>query len=66
MFFERMGIKLFNFTVYHPQTDGISERINQSVEIIIRFFTINYLEVNFVLTLYFYKCILTKHLMANE
>ena len=37
IFFQRIGIKLFIFTVYHPQTDGISERINQTMEITIRF-----------------------------
>ena len=53
MLFERMGTKLLIFTVYHPQTDGIFERINQTVEIIIRFFTTNYPEINFVLTFFF-------------
>ena len=46
-----MGIKLFVFTVYYLQTDGISERINQRVEITIRFFITNYLDSNIVLTL---------------
>ena len=52
-FFQRMGAKLLTFTVYHPQIDGISERTNQTMEITIRFFTINYPEINFVLTLLF-------------
>ena len=55
MFFERMGTKLLTFTVYHPQTDGTSERTNQTMEIIIRFFTINYSEINFVLTLFSFQ-----------
>ena len=38
VFFERMWTKLFILTVYLPQTDGISKRTNQTVEIIIRFF----------------------------
>ena len=50
--FERMGTKLFIFTAYHPQTDGTSKRTNQTVEIIIRIFTTNYPEVNFLLTLF--------------
>ena len=49
MFFERMGTKLFIFTVYHPQTDGISKYINPTVEIIIRVFITNYPDTNFVL-----------------
>ena len=49
MFFERMGTGLFIFTVYHPQIDKISERTNQTVEIIIRFLTTNYPDINFVL-----------------
>ena len=36
--FQRMGIKLFIFTVYHPQTDGILKRTNQTMEIIIPIF----------------------------
>ena len=49
MFFERMETKKFIFTVYHAQTDKISERTNQTMEIIIRFFTTNYPNTNFVL-----------------
>ena len=49
MFFYRMGIKLFIFTVYHPQTDGISKRTNQTFEITIRFFITDYPDISFVL-----------------
>ena len=49
VFFERMGIKLLTFTVYHPQTDGISKRTNQTGEKTIRFFITNYPDTNFVL-----------------
>ena len=50
MFSGRMGTKLFIFTVYHPQTDGISKRTNQTVEITIRFLITNYPDINLVLT----------------
>lgn len=33
-----MGVKLLYSTAYHPQTDGSSERTNQTVEIALRFF----------------------------
>ena len=55
MIFERMGTKLFIFTVYHPQTDGISERINQTVEIIIRFLITNYPDIKFVFIFPFFQ-----------
>ncbi len=35
---KRLGINLRLFTVYHPQTDGQSERVNQNVERYLRFF----------------------------
>ena len=37
--------------VYYFQIDDISERTNQTVEIVIRFLIINYFDVNFVLIL---------------
>ena len=36
--FEKLGVKLLYSTAYHPQTDGSSERTNQTVEIALRFF----------------------------
>ena len=36
--FEKLGVKLLYSTAYHPQTDGSSERMNQTVEIALRFF----------------------------
>ena len=36
--FEKLGVKLFYNTAYHPQTDGSSERTNQTVKITLRFF----------------------------
>ena len=36
--FNRLGVKLLYSTAYHPQTDGQSERTNQTVEIMLRFF----------------------------
>ena len=35
--FGRMNVKFLTSTAYHPQTDGQSERTNQSVEIALRF-----------------------------
>ena len=35
--FERLGTKFLTSAAYHPQTDGQSERTNQSVEIALRF-----------------------------
>ena len=34
--FEQLGVKLLYSTAYHPQTDGMSERTNQTVEIALR------------------------------
>lgn len=36
--FEKLGVKLLYSTAYHQQTDGSSERSNQTVEIALRFF----------------------------
>ncbi len=36
--FMKLGVKLLYSTVYHPQTDGSSEHINQTIEIALRFF----------------------------
>lgn len=36
--FTKLGMKLLYSTAYHPQTDGFSKRINQIVEIALRFF----------------------------
>ena len=36
--FERLHVKLLYSTAYHPQTDGQSERTNQTAEIMLRFF----------------------------
>ena len=35
--FNALGVKLLYSTAYHPQTDGSSERTNQTVEIALRF-----------------------------
>lgn len=36
--FTKLEVKLLYSTAYHPQTDGSSERTNQTVEITLRFF----------------------------
>ena len=36
--FTKLGVKLLYSTVYHMQTDGFSERINQIIEIALGFF----------------------------
>ena len=36
--FKRLRIELFYSTAYHPQTDGHSERTNQTAETMLRFF----------------------------
>ena len=36
--FKMLGVSLLYSTAYHPQTDGSSERTNQSVEIALRFY----------------------------
>jgi len=36
--FTRLGVQLLYSTAYHPQTDGQSEKTNQTVEIMLRFF----------------------------
>ena len=36
--FEKLGVQLLYSTAYHPQTDGQSERTNQTVKIALRFY----------------------------
>ena len=36
--FEKLGVNILTSTSYHPQTDGQSERTNQTVEIAMRYF----------------------------
>ena len=36
--FDRLGVRLLYSTAYHPQTDGSSERTNQTAEIALRFY----------------------------
>ena len=36
--FKKLGVKLLYSTAYYPQTDGSSERTNQTVKIVLRFF----------------------------
>ena len=47
-FFGRLGTKLLTSTAYHPQSDGLSERANQTVEIALRFMIAESPDVNWV------------------
>ncbi len=49
--FERLGTKLLTSTAYHPQTDGQSERTNQTVEIALRYFLTSHPEEAFTTAL---------------
>jgi len=40
--FNRLGTKLLRSTAYHPQTDGQSERTNQTTEIALRYYMARY------------------------
>ena len=44
--FQKLGVSLLTSTAYHPQTDGQSERTNQTVEIAIRFYAFTHPEDN--------------------
>ena len=44
------GIKVVIFTAYHPQTDGQTEKLNQTLEQYLRHY-INYMQNNWVLLL---------------
>jgi hypothetical protein len=46
--FEKLETKMLTASAYHPQADGQSERTNQTVEIAIRFITINHENVSWV------------------
>ena len=46
--FQKLGTDLLTSTAYHPQTDGQSERTNQTVEIAIRFYVTSHSNINSV------------------
>ena len=46
--FQKLGTDLLTSTAYHPQTDGQSERTNQTVEIAIRFFVTSHVHIDAV------------------
>ena len=39
--FKALGIQLLYFTAYHPQTDGSSERTNQTVKVALRHYLLS-------------------------
>ena len=47
-FFGRLGTTLLMSSAYHPQTDGLSERSNQTVEIALRYIITEDPDVNWV------------------
>ena len=47
-FFEKLKTKLLISTIYHPQTDNQFEKINQTVEIALRYFLTNNPGADFV------------------
>ena len=49
--FEKLEINLFMSTAYHLQTDGQSERTNQTLKIVLRFFITKNPEMNWSVTL---------------
>ena len=51
VFFIRLNTRLLVATAYHSQTDEISERTNQTVEIAIRYFIIEHSDIDYVLAL---------------
>lgn len=40
---DSLGTKLLRSTAYHPRTDGQSERMNQNVEMTLRYYMAKYL-----------------------
>ena len=46
--FKQLGTALLVSTAWHPQTDGASERTNQTVEIALRFLITNYPDIDHV------------------
>ena len=46
--FQKLGTDLLTSTAYHPQTDGQSERTNQTVEIAMRFYVTSHTNIDAV------------------
>ena len=46
--FKRLNIDLLIFIVYHSQIDEQSKRINQTIEIVLRYWIVNNLNVDFI------------------
>lgn len=46
--FQKLGTDLLTSTAYHPQTDGQSERTNQTVEIAIRYYVTSHSNIDAV------------------
>ena len=51
IFFIRLNTRLLIVVTYHSQTNEVSERTNQTIEIAIRYFVIEFLEIDYILIL---------------
>lgn len=54
MLFNKMGVKLFYSMTYHPQTNGLSERTNQTFKIALQFFVHAFQDLSFWSEILFY------------
>ena len=52
MFFIKLNTKLLISMTYHSQTNDSSKRINQIVEIVIRYFVIEFSNIDYILTFF--------------
>ena len=49
IFFIKLNTKLFISMTYHSQIDNLSKRINQIVEIVIKYFVIEFSNIEYIL-----------------
>ena len=51
IFFIRLNTRLLIAVTYHSQTNEVSKRTNQTIEIVIRYFVIEFFEIDYILIL---------------